>query len=811
MFILEWLRECLAEDVTREDMSMKEPEVQVWQLRNAAPIRLLPVLVRVVPVALIQFIDFVTDLFVVTYFYSHDGLPFYGAYWIGIGGIFLSLLAALYNIIYYAGPCGSEHEACLTTKQIIIACILAPFNLHILVIALVYAIRADEEDERAKRVLNAFLWLKHHESSFEGVPLALITIGAVINEGDMDYKQRMMFYSSIFITLFSISYGIYGHAAFIFKEQIGSRQSQFFACMTVHLVYAMLIIGICFASPFPAVGIFIPCALVLISCGWVALDTFGQRKLYPSEKVLGVIVFFCHVINTLVIDKPFWFGEEGNYPSWNLMIFPIARRALFGAASIAIIAFDPRRDTAYILGILSVMDIFASTRMYRLANFSHSDAFSIICRKQNLDNSVAPIRSFPELGRTSSQNRRRWLAIENGYIYNYDVLEFIISYASHAASLPEKMRQVQSYCCELIEQLDSLTERQHMYIKSVLETYLPSKDANGDEEEHLLYLLRSFKDQPICLPKHVSQYEHPMRAMPLGNALQIPLWTMIPSFFGGEPKHTAYHLSETCDSCDLFISHAWQDGGERKLEMLREYLCIHGLLGLWPVTFVVLSAFLLPVGFAIESQFNRFPGWILSMSLLLVMFLFLLWVFLSAKNIIPSKFAPWSLSRQTVWLDKCCIDQSSPETISAGTHSFKRFLSKCEGMVAFISPVYFTRIWCVYELASFCKIIQSDPQKRLLLFSLEWPNSFNPFKSSNVCEEDLLCYFKDFRCCDASCTKPADKGYVLGEIRNEWGSEEAFEEFVRIKLPSIFAESNHKYRGQLKLVASRSLEQLFGT
>lgn len=52
---------------------------------------------------------------------------------------------------------------------------------------------------------------------------------------------------------------------------------------------------------------------------------------------------------------------------------------------------------------------------------------------------------------------------------------------------------------------------------------------------------------------------------------------------------------------------------------------------------------------------------------------------------------------------------------------------------------------------------------------------------------------------------------MLEEIRDEWGSEEAFEEFVRIKLPSLFAESKKKYNGQLKLVASSSLEQLFGT
>jgi len=287
--------------------------------------------------------------------------------------------------------------------------------------------------------------------------------------------------------------------------------------------------------------------------------------------------------------------------------------------------------------------------MYRLTRLTESDAFSIVCcRKKVKENSGALTRSIPQLVRTSSQNKRRDLALQRGYIFNYDVLEFIISYTDHVANVPEKMRQVKSYCSELVKQLDSLTERQHVYIKSVLESYLPSDDGNGDEEERLLYLLRSFTDQPICLPRRASQYVHPMRAMPLGNALQISLWTIIPSFFGGKPKNTAYHLSENREHCGWFISHAWKDGGEQKLKMLREYLCLQGLLGLWMIAIVVLSAFLLPVGFAIESHFNYFPGWILSMVLLLVMILFLFWVFISIKNIIPSKFAPWSMSSETV-------------------------------------------------------------------------------------------------------------------------------------------------------------------
>jgi len=244
--------------------------------------------------------------------------------------------------------------------------------------------------------------------------------------------------------------------------------------------------------------------------------------------------------------------------------------------------------------------------------------------------------------------------------------------------------------------------------------------------------------------------------------------------------------------------------------MLREYLCLQDLLGIWVLTFVFLSGFFLPIGYAIESQFKHFPGWTLSVVLLIVMFLFLLWVFLSTKNIIPSSFAPWSLSRQTVWLDKCCIDQSTPETIRAGAYAFKRFLNNCDGMVAFVSASYFSRIWCVYELASFCKILEMDTEREryLLLFSLEWPSSIN-LLSSKISEEEAS-YFKQFSCRDAECFKPADRGWVLGEIRREWGSEQAFDKFVRTELPLLFAESKQKYSEQLKTVANRSLEQLFG-
>ena len=59
---------------------------------------------------------------------------------------------------------------------------------------------------------------------------------------------------------------------------------------------------------------------------------------------------------------------------------------------------------------------------------------------------------------------------------------------------------------------------------------------------------------------------------------------------------------------------------------------------------------------------------------------------------------PWSFSTTTIWIDKLCIDQTDDETKAAGVAGFKRFLGKCDKMVALISENYFERLWCVYEL-----------------------------------------------------------------------------------------------------------------
>lgn len=147
--------------------------------------------------------------------------------------------------------------------------------------------------------------------------------------------------------------------------------------------------------------------------------------------------------------------------------------------------------------------------------------------------------------------------------------------------------------------------------------------------------------------------------------------------------------------------------------------------------------------------------------------------------------------------------------IVAGVSSFGVFLAGCDNMVAFASPTYFTRLWCVYELATFCNLHKGHLDERLLLLSPTWPSVFSPFKSARLTEEELA-PFTGFTLSEVQCALPRDRAIVLEEIRRKWGSEAAFETFVRTELPELLAASKRRYSKQIARVAGRALEMAFG-
>ena len=195
-----------------------------------------------------------------------------------------------------------------------------------------------------------------------------------------------------------------------------------------------------------------------------------------------------------------------------------------------------------------------------------------------------------------------------------------------------------------------------------------------------------------------------MRAVPLGNVLRTSLWTTVPNFYGKQPEGTNYDLSTSAKRCSYFVSHAWKDDNAKKVSMMRLFLCLQPLIAHLLVSFLLIAAFLLPLGLAVGAEVNPrdadghavlwsgpLPAYLFSLLTLGMLLSLFLWIVLAQCNIVPSHLSPWALSSTTLWLDKCCIDQKYP---AEGVKSFKRFLGQCDGMMAFVSTAYFSRLWC---------------------------------------------------------------------------------------------------------------------
>ena len=403
-------------------------------------------------------------------------------------------------------------------------------------------------------------------------------------------------------------------------------------------------------------------------------------------------------------------------------------------------------------------------------------------------------------------------------------------------------------CCqEMLEVVKTLPEASAPLLaaKQLIIEYTPSQatDIEKASEDQLLSKLRAFLDrvhggqfasesglqllEPITKVQQVLEesavghtadaaavgVEHQMRAVPLVNALVKFLWTERPSFFGKTVIGDKYNLSRDVNSCSFFVSHAWVDDGSAKLMKLHEFLWLQPLLGGLLAAVPILALELLPLGFAISEELPGFPVWSLPLVPLIGMAIVLLWIVLSIFDVLPREATPWALCCKTLWIDKCCIDQTDDITRQAGIRGFRHSLASSEKMMAFISPAYFKRLWCVYELATFCNEhklhIDPQPEARLTLLNLKWPGTLSPFKSETVEPEEER-WFTEFRCRDARCFKPSDRSFMLAAIREAWGSEEKFDRFVATELPRTLQRSKKQYRRQLATVLTRQLELLFG-
>ena len=411
----------------------------------------------------------------------------------------------------------------------------------------------------------------------------------------------------------------------------------------------------------------------------------------------------------------------------------------------------------------------------------------------------------------------------------------------------------------LLPQLGGLSLPRRRSLYAGLCAYTPAPGGDGAAEDTLRTLIEQ-ADGGLVEPEVKSLAEtrarklkHPLRAVPLANMLLPRVWGEAPSFFGTGEEETKkrqnyfaplWQLGRDVSQgkkIDYFLSHAWVNGSERKVAMLREFLCLAPLLGQLIVTSFIMSVFLVPLGLAIAAYVPAFPPWLPCIIPLAALGAALLWIYASIHGCVPASYVPWALSGKTLWLDRCCVCQKSAETAAAGVRSFREVLLNCNCIVVFASAEYFRRLWCVYELAVFARTAIRDTEKaqkdaiehnqknalqmpvpnveevlsrRILILSLDWPGSLSCSKVAGLTDDEKR-WLKEFSCRKAECFKPSDRATVLAAIRAEWGTkdesgEAVFDAFVQTKLVEIFAKSKQAYQKQLARTMYHSFELSFG-
>ena len=99
--------------------------------------------------------------------------------------------------------------------------------------------------------------------------------------------------------------------------------------------------------------------------------------------------------------------------------------------------------------------------------------------------------------------------------------------------------------------------------------------------------------------------------------------------------------------------------------------------------------------------------------------------------------------------------------------------------------------------------------ERLLLLSLDWPSTLSPLKAKGLSRAEEA-RFRDFSCLKAQCYKPSDRAMLLEWIRADWGSEEAFDDFVRTELLQVMRKSKARYFSQVREIVVNAFELVFG-
>ena len=123
-------------------------------------------------------------------------------------------------------------------------------------------------------------------------------------------------------------------------------------------------------------------------------------------------------------------------------------------------------------------------------------------------------------------------------------------------------------------------------------------------------------------------------------------------------------------------------------------------------------------------------------------------------------------------------------------------------------------LWCVYELSEFVLLHPGQQlESKLQIIGLDWPAWWNPINWSREVQlsESEIQAIENFSVRAANCERPADRQHILAELRRSWGSEAAFDAFVREEMKAVLLSGKKRYMSTAPRAVQEAISFLFSS
>ena len=351
-------------------------------------------------------------------------------------------------------------------------------------------------------------------------------------------------------------------------------------------------------------------------------------------------------------------------------------------------------------------------------------------------------------------------------------------------------------------------------LRAIAEEDLPSEDAGSRAASAVISADGAADENQLCQSDTLNVDLEVLRTISLRQSLRNMgwYWRQQPAQMSSEQLQEVWQRTRAANQYDLFLSHTWHTPGYLKFWslLLVSYWwtallgCCSGLL----LAIVLYVADLLPLPLMYVAQFKHFGAACPMAPFALI--------FTSAFGFLALLLSPYLPgSKDDIFYDFACINQADEELRKRGTYGIGGWLAVTRELRVLWSPLYLTRVWCVFELAAyrianpagritfqpifvenivlrsfggvvFCTVaLHLGLQSRALRAMPFLTIAVGPALVAHITRgymRDKHCVgkqFAEFDLANVECGNSFDRDFIHGAIRRWYGSEEKFTAFVR--------------------------------